>query len=149
MQDDREILIIEDNPGDVRLMREALKDVRPPVSVHDAMDLDTALRFLRQQGEFKAAKRPSMIFLDFNLQGSSSRAVLSEIKSDEALHVIPVIVLTSSDSERDIRDAYDLHANCYLCKPGDLDSFLRTIQLAAEFWLNMACLPSVRSRPPM
>jgi len=99
------------------------------------------LRFLRKEGPFRTSKRPSMIFLDFNLQGSSSRDILAEIKADERLRIIPVIVLTSSDSERDIKDAYDLHANCYLRKPGDLDSFFRTIQSAAEFWLNVACLP--------
>ncbi len=141
MRHDREILIIEDNPGDVRLVREALREVVPPVEIHAVTESGAALQFLRNLGEFQSAPRPSLIFLDFNLSGSSSRDLLSEIKSDEDLRLIPVVILTSSDAERDIREAYGLHANCYLRKPGDLDSFLRTIQSAAQFWLNVACPP--------
>ena len=134
----REVLIIEDNPADVRLMREALREVQPSIRVRSVGDGDEALRFLRQEGEYAAVPRPSLIFLDFNLPKSDSRDLLRRIKEDEQLRLIPVAVLTTSDAEKDIREAYGLHANCYLRKPVDLDSFLKTIRLAAHFWLDLA-----------
>ncbi len=137
----RGILIIEDNPGDVRLMREALRDVEPPVTIHVAADGEQALRLLRGEERNAAALKPALIFLDFNLPKSDSREILHQIKDDPRLRVIPIAVLTTSDSERDIREAYELYANCYLRKPGDLDSFLHTIRSAAFFWLNVASLP--------
>jgi chemotaxis family two-component system response regulator Rcp1 len=144
---EREILIIEDNPGDVRLMREALRELNPPVTLHSAGDGEEALAFLRQEGPHTNAPRPSLIFLDFNLPKSDSRDVLRQLKTDPDLRVIPVAVLTSSDSERDIREAYELYANCYLRKPGDLDSFFHTIQMATQFWLDIAYLPKMPSSP--
>lgn len=137
----RDILIVEDNPGDVRLMREALRNVEPPIAIHVAGDGEEALRFLRREGEHAGAPKPLLIFLDFNLPKADSRDILREMKCDPALRLIPVAVLTTSDSERDIRDAYELHANCYLRKPGDLDGFLNTIRAAADFWLNVAYVP--------
>jgi chemotaxis family two-component system response regulator Rcp1 len=134
----REILMVEDNPGDVRLVREALRDLKPEVTLRSAPDGDEALRILRRQGEHSGALRPRLILLDFNLPKSDSRAVLREIKTDAALRAIPVAVLTTSDAEKDIQEAYDLHANCYLRKPVDLDAFLTTIRSTAEFWLNVA-----------
>jgi chemotaxis family two-component system response regulator Rcp1 len=134
----RQILIVEDNPGDVRLMREALREVLPEVQIQEAGDADQALAYLRREGPNANALRPSLIFLDFNLPKSGSRMLLQTIKQDEDLRLIPVAVLTTSDSERDIRDAYELHANCYLRKPIDLDGFFNTIRTAAAFWLKVA-----------
>jgi two-component system, chemotaxis family, response regulator Rcp1 len=138
----RGILIVEDNPGDVRLMREALQTVEAAITIHVAGDGEEALRFLRREGQHAAAHRPALIFLDFNLPRADSREILRQIKGDRCLRLIPVVVLTSSDSERDVRDAYELYANCYLRKRGDLDSFLNTIRAAANFWLNIANVPS-------
>lgn len=138
MQSQREILVVEDNPGDIRLMREALRDIQPSVSVQVAMDADQALLYLRRREPHVGAQRPSLIFLDFNLPKAGSRDLLRLIKEDEELRLIPVAVLTTSDSEKDIRDAYELHANCYLRKPVDLDGFFATIRSAADFWLRVA-----------
>jgi len=134
----RHILIVEDNPGDVRLMREALRDLKPPVTIHVAGDGEEALLFLRRQAPHSDAPRPGLIFLDYNLPKANSRELLREIKSDEQLRMIPIAVLTTSDAERDVRDAYELYANCYLRKPVDLDGFFDTIRSAAHFWLDVA-----------
>jgi two-component system, chemotaxis family, response regulator Rcp1 len=134
----RDILIIEDNPGDVRLMREALREVQPAPTIHVAGDGEEAMKFLRQSGSHSNAPRPRLVFLDFNLPKSDSRELLREIKRDPSLRVIPVAILTSSDAERDIKDAYESYANCYLRKPVDLDSFFKTIRVTAEFWLDVA-----------
>jgi CheY-like chemotaxis protein len=133
----RKILIVEDNPGDVRLMREALREIDPPVTLEIAADADDALAFLIKQKE-NGGGFPGLIFLDFNLPKAGSRDLLRQLKNDESLRMIPIAVLTTSDAERDIRDAYELHANCYLRKPVDLDGFLTTIRLAANFWLKVA-----------
>ncbi len=138
----REILIVEDNPGDVRLMKEALKVLEPPVNVHVASDGDQAIQFLRREGEYAAAPKPSLIFLDFNLPRSGSCDLLQEVKQNESLTCIPVAVLTTSDMDRDIRQAYELHANCYIRKPADLDGFFNTIRTVAQFWLDVALRPS-------
>jgi CheY-like chemotaxis protein len=138
---DRAILIVEDNPGDVRLIREALRHIEPPITIDVAGDGEEAMRFLRREGQHAQARKPALIFLDFNLPKADSRDVLRQMKQDQRLRLIPVAVFTTSDSERDIREAYELYANCYLRKPGDLDSFLNTIQAAAHFWLNVAYAP--------
>lgn len=142
MPGQRVVLIIEDNPADVRLIREAFRDVHPPVVIQVASDGDEALQMVRREGQHAAAPRPSLIFLDFNLPKSNSREVLRQLKQDVKLRTIPVAVLTTSESERDIQDAYELYANCYLRKPVDLDSFLSTIQAAVRFWLDVAYLPA-------
>jgi CheY-like chemotaxis protein len=138
----RQILLIEDNPGDVRLMREALRDVSEGAELKVVSDGAQALRYLRRQEEFADAARPSLIFMDLNLPKSDARELLQEIKSDSEIRGIPVAVLTTSDAERDIREAYELHANCYLRKPGDLHSYLETVRQAVNFWLTVALLPS-------
>ncbi len=138
----RHILIVEDNPGDIRLMREALRDLQPPVTIHVAGDGDEALQFLRKQGVHADAPTPELIFLDYNLPKADSRGLLREIKQDEYLRLIPVAVLTTSDADKDIHDAYELHANCYLRKPVDLDGFFSIIRSAAHFWLEVASNPS-------
>lgn len=137
------ILIIEDNPADVRLMREALREMQPAVKLECFGDADSALEYLRTPKN----RMPSLIFLDFNLPRTGSREMLHTLKSDERLRIIPVAVLTTSDAERDIRDAYGLYANCYLRKPVDLDGFFSTIRGTATFWLEVACTipaPSVQ-----
>jgi CheY-like chemotaxis protein len=131
-------LVVEDNPADVRLMREALRDLEPPVTIHVAGDCEEAEHFLRREGNFAHAPTPDLIFLDFNLPKSDSREFLGKIKTHPQLRVIPVAVLTTSDADRDIREAYELHANCYLRKALDLDAFFRTIRDATHFWLDVA-----------
>jgi two-component system, chemotaxis family, response regulator Rcp1 len=138
----RGILIVEDNPGDVRLMREALRNIEPAITIHVAGDGEQALRLLRGEEQNAEAVRPTLIFLDFNLPKADSREILRQLKEDPRLRVIPIAVLTTSDSDRDIREAYELYANCYLRKPGDLDGFLNTIRTAANFWLNVASVPA-------
>ena len=133
-----QILIVEDNPGDIRLMREALRGIQPPATLHVAMDAEQAVEFLRRGAPDRTAQLPNLIFLDFNLPKSGSRELLRTLKDDPQLRLIPVAVLTTSDAEKDIRDAYELHANCYLRKPVDLDGFFSTIRNAANFWLNVA-----------
>jgi CheY-like chemotaxis protein len=136
------VLIIEDNPGDVRLMKEALRDSGLSVEIEVALDGDEALKFLNREAPHVGARRPSLIFLDLNLPKGISKDILRHIKTAPDLRTIPVAVLTSSDAERDIREAYELHANCYLRKPVDLDSFITTIRSAMTFWLGIACIPS-------
>jgi len=123
-------------------MREVLRDFDPPLELHVATDGDEALLFLARNGKYRDAPIPQLIFLDFNLPKSNSREVLEFIKKDEQLRLIPVAVLTTSDADRDIREAYELHANCYLRKPADLDGFFKTIREAAHFWLEVAHVPN-------
>jgi CheY-like chemotaxis protein len=137
----RLILVIEDNPGDIRLMKEALRDTQFNITLQIAMDGEQALKYLRQEPPYEDGRRPSLIFLDLNLPRGTSKDVLRHIKGDESLRSIPVAVLTSSDAERDIREAYELHANCYLRKPVDLDSFISTIRSTLTFWMGVACIP--------
>jgi len=137
----RDILIVEDNPADVRLMQEALRTLEPAVSVHVVADGEEALRFLRRQGSFASAPRPRLIFLDLNLPKAGSRDLLGQIKSKPELRLIPIAILTSSDSEKDVTDAYELQANCYLTKAPDLDSFFQIVRWAAYFWLDIATPP--------
>ncbi len=133
--------MIEDNPGDARLAREALKDGPLPVRLHVAADGDSGLDFLRRRGAHAAAPRPHLVLLDLNLPGKSGREVLAEIKADADLCRIPVVILSSSQAEKDVRDCYDLHANCYVAKPGDLEQFLRVVRAIEDFWLTVAKLP--------
>jgi CheY-like chemotaxis protein len=143
----RDILIVEDNPADVRLMQEALRTLEPPVAVHVAGEADRALRFLRRQGEFGSAPRPRLIVLDFNLPKSGSLDLLRQVKADPTLRLLPVAILTSSDAGKDINDAYELHANCYLTKAPDLESFFQIIRWTAYFWLDIAKPPPAPAEP--
>lgn len=122
-------------------MREVLRDFDPPIELHVAADGEEALVYLRRAGKDQDAPIPQLIFLDFNLPKSNSREVLEFIKKDAQLRLIPVAVLTTSDADRDIREAYELHANCYLRKPADLDGFFKTIREAVHFWLKVAHVP--------
>jgi two-component system, chemotaxis family, response regulator Rcp1 len=136
-----DILLVEDNPGDVRLTVEALKEgkVRNRLSVVE--DGVEALAFLRHEGKYADAPRPDVILLDLNLPRKDGRAVLAEIKADEGLRRIPVVVLTTSSSEQDILRSYDLHANCYITKPVDLEQFIEVVKGIEEFWLTIVKLP--------
>lgn len=136
-----EILLVEDNPGDVRLAQEGLKEgkIRNHLSV--VRDGEEALAYLRREGEYSDATRPDLILLDLNLPRKDGRETLAEIKADPALLGIPVVVLTMSKAEEDILDAYALHANCYITKPIDLDQFIRVVNSIEEFWFTIVRLP--------
>lgn len=136
-----EILLVEDNPGDVRLTMEALREgkVRNRLSV--ASDGVEALAFLRREGRYHDAPRPDIILLDLNLPRKSGREVLAEIKTDPLLRRIPVIVLTTSVAEEDIVKSYDLHVNCYITKPVEMDQFIHAIQTIDRFWFHIVTLP--------
>jgi len=136
-----EILLVEDNPGDVLLTREAMKagKLRNRLSVvGDGVD---ALAFLRRQGSFADAPRPDLILLDLNLPRKDGREVLAEIKDDPQFRAIPVVVLTTSAAEQDVERAYNLHANCYITKPVDFNQFMNVIEQVDNFWINVVTLP--------
>jgi CheY-like chemotaxis protein len=137
-----EILLVEDNPGDVRLTLEALKEGRVRHHLHVAHDGVEALAFLRRQGQFAAAVRPDLILLDLNLPRMDGREVLAEVKSDPTLKIIPIVVLTTSRAEQDIFFSYQLQANCYITKPVDLERFITVVRSIEEFWLTIVTLPS-------
>jgi len=137
-----EILLVEDNPGDVRLVREALREGDVRNNLHVAPDGVEALRFLRREDGVADAVRPDLILLDLNLPRKDGREVLEALKSDPALRSIPVVVLTSSQAEQDIARAYDLHANCYVTKPVDLERFITVVKSIETFWFTIVKLPS-------
>jgi two-component system, chemotaxis family, response regulator Rcp1 len=137
-----DILLVEDNPGDVLLTREAFREGRLAHRLWTVQDGEEALQFLRQTGEFSDAPRPDVILLDLNLPKKDGRELLAEMKSDDSLRQIPVIVLTTSEAEQDIWRAYKLHANCYLTKPIEVDEFIRKIRSLEEFWLSIVRLPA-------
>jgi chemotaxis family two-component system response regulator Rcp1 len=138
-----EILLVEDNPGDVRLTKEALKDAKVRNHLNVVMDGAEAMAFLRRQGKHAAAVRPDLILLDLNLPKKNGREVLEEIKKDDSLQHIPVVILTTSQAEQDILESYRLRANAYVTKPVDLEQFLKVVGLIEEFWLEIVKL----SRP--
>jgi two-component system, chemotaxis family, response regulator Rcp1 len=137
-----EILLVEDSPGDVKLTEEALRDADVPNNLHVARDGEEALRFLRREGDFKDRPRPDLILLDLNMPRMDGREVLARLKADEELKRIPVIILTTSQSEDDIAEAYNLAANCYVAKPVDLDEFLDVVRAIDDFWLTLVKLPA-------
>ena len=144
MMDSRpiEILLVEDNPGDVRLTQEALYENKVNNNLHVAVDGIEALAFLRKEGKYADKPRPDMIMLDLNMPRKDGRQVLAEIKSDPDLKRIPVVILTTSESERDIIESYNLHANCYVAKPVDLDRFIEVVRQVEGFWLSIVKLPN-------
>jgi CheY-like chemotaxis protein len=135
------ILLVEDNPGDVRLTREALKEGKILNDLSVVGDGVEALAYLRREDGYAGAERPDLILLDLNLPKKDGREVLEEIKRDGDLKKIPVVVLTTSAAERDVLKAYDLHANCYIAKPVDLGQFMKVVQLIEDFWLTIVRLP--------
>ena len=136
-----EILLVEDNPGDVDLAREALENSKIRNTLSVVGDGEEALAFLHRRGKYAAAPRPDLILLDLNLPRKSGREVLAEIKSDDHLKRIPVVILTVSKDEEDILASYNLHANCYITKPIDLHQFLRVVRAIEDFWLTIVKLP--------
>jgi CheY-like chemotaxis protein len=136
-----EILLVEDSPTDVLLAKEAFEYSKIANNIHVAKDGVEALAFLRGEGEFKNAPRPGLILLDLNLPKKDGREVLSEIKSDESLKRIPVIVLTTSKSEADVLKAYGLHANCYIVKPVDFEKFTEVVKSLENYWFSIVTLP--------
>ncbi len=136
-----EILLVEDNPGDVRLTKEALKEGKVVNNLHTVEDGEEAMAYLRRQSPYAQATRPDLILLDLNLPKKSGREVLEEIKEDPDLRRIPVVILTISEAEQDIIKSYNLHANCYITKPVNLEQFMEVVQSIENFWLTVVMLP--------
>ncbi|ELY60527.1 response regulator receiver protein [Natronococcus amylolyticus DSM 10524] len=136
-----QLLLVEDNPGDVRLTREAFKQGRIDNDLHTVSDGSDALDFLHQRGEYEDAPRPDLVLLDLNLPRKDGEEVLADLKDDPQLQSIPVIVLTSSRAEEDIARSYELHANAYLTKPVDPDEFIETVRAFEKFWFSVVRLP--------
>ena len=139
------VLLVEDNPGDVRLTQEAFREVNPSVQLHVANDGTEAMAFLRHQGAFSGAPRPDFILLDLNLPKMDGREVLAQIKADADLKSVPTFVLTTSKDAKDIAQSYKLQANCYLVKPMQLDAFKKLMQSINDFWLTNVELPHMVS----
>lgn len=136
-----EILLVEDSPADVRLTEEALKEEKLFVNLNVVTDGVEAMAYLRREGRYAGALRPDLILLDLNLPRKDGREVLKEIKSDEELRVIPVVVLTISRAEEDVAKSYHLQANCFITKPIDLNQFSKVVKTIQEFWLTIVRLP--------
>ena len=137
-----EILLVEDNPGDVRLVEEALKDGRGNTRLNIVEDGIEAIAYLRKEDGYGEVTRPDLILLDLNLPRKDGREVLAEIKEDPSLRRIPVVVLTTSESETDIRNAYELYANCYITKPSGLEQFVEVMKSVQYLWSRVATLPA-------
>jgi CheY-like chemotaxis protein len=136
-----DVLLVEDNPGDVRLTREAFRDARLHINLSVASDGVEAMAFLHREGAYAQAPRPDLILLDLNLPKRDGREVLEEIKSSPTLRSIPVVVLTTSAAESDVLRSYQLHANCYISKPVGLEGFLAVVKSIDDFWLTVVKLP--------
>jgi len=136
-----DILLVEDSPSDVLLTREALRDARIANDLSVARDGEEAMDYLRQEGAHADKPRPDIVILDLNLPRKDGREVLREIKSDESLRRIPVVVLTTSSSDSDIGDCYDSHANCFLTKPIDFEEFIDVVRSMEHFWISVVRLP--------
>ncbi|MBA3045822.1 MAG: response regulator [Candidatus Thermoplasmatota archaeon] len=137
-----EILLVEDNPGDVRLTQEAFKEGKLQNKLSVVNDGEEAMAFLRREGQYADAPRPDIVLLDLNMPKKNGSEVLAEIKNDPNLKRIPVVILTTSKAEEDILKTYDLHANCYITKPVDLNQFMTIVKYIKEFWLSIVMLPS-------
>jgi two-component system, chemotaxis family, response regulator Rcp1 len=137
-----EILLVEDSPGDIRLTREALREGKVQNNLHVVQDGVGAMAFLRGQGAYLGVPRPDLILLDLNLPRKDGREVLSDIEADPSLRSIPVVVLTSSQAETDILRAYNLHANCYVTKPVELEQFITIVRSIESFWFSIVMLPA-------
>ena len=144
-----EILLVEDNAGDIRLMQEAFREAGCFAKLNVARNGPQALAFLRRENPYQASPRPAFILLDLNLPGANGLELLAEIKKERGLRQIPVIVLSTSTRAEDIAKAYDLHANCYISKPADLESLVEVARIIEAFWLGTAAAPDVSPRPRM
>ena len=136
-----DVLLVEDNPGDVRLTKEALREAKFRNRLNVVTDGEEAMAYLRREGKYAEASRPDLILLDLNLPRKDGREVLSEIKADPELRRIPVVVVTSSKAEEDVVRTYDLHANCFVTKPVGLEEFMHVVRSVEEFWLGIVRLP--------
>jgi CheY-like chemotaxis protein len=136
-----EILLVEDSPGDIRLTKEALKESRISNHLHIVTDGIEATNFLMKVGEFKNAPTPDLILLDLNLPKKNGFEVLKEIKENDDLKIIPVVILTTSESEKDILQSYQLHVNCFVSKPVEFDAFFNVIRTIEDFWFTIVKLP--------
>jgi chemotaxis family two-component system response regulator Rcp1 len=137
-----DILLVEDSEGDARLSLEAMRDSKIRNKMHHVVDGEEAMAFLRKEGKYSKAPRPDLILLDLNLPKKDGREVLAEIKNDDELKRIPVVVLTVSSAEEDILKSYNLHANCFITKPLDLGQFMKVVQSVEDFWLTIVKLPN-------
>jgi CheY-like chemotaxis protein len=140
-----EILLVEDNPGDIRLTQEALRDNKVRNNMAVARDGAEAMAILRREGQYADSPRPDLILLDLNLPKIDGREVLRRIKDDKELQVIPVVILTSSTDEQDVLKAYGLHANCYVPKPVELEQFMEVVRSIEGFWLTIVSLPEAKA----
>lgn len=141
-----EVLLVEDNPADVRLMQEALRDSKVNNTLHVVNDGEQAMSFLRREEKYSGSPYPDLILLDLNLPGKDGRDVLDEIKNDPVLKQIPVVVITTSSAEEDILKSYKLHANCYVTKPVDLEQFIKVVHAIEDFWFTIVKLPNSNRR---
>jgi CheY-like chemotaxis protein len=139
-----DILLVEDNPGDIRLTREVLKEGKISNTLNVVTDGEEALKYLMKEGEYTNALSPDLILLDLNLPKIDGRQVLEHIKNHPKLKIIPVIVLTTSEAEKDVLDMYENHANCYITKPVDFDQFISVIKTIEDFWLTLVKLPRMK-----
>jgi CheY-like chemotaxis protein len=139
--DDIQILLVEDNPGDVRLTIEALRGAKVANELHVVGDGESALDFLHRRGAYADAVRPDIILLDLNLPRLEGREVLAQVKSDPGLSTIPIIILTTSSADIDIQQSYELHANCFISKPVDFTEFIEAVRSLEGFWLKIVRLP--------
>lgn len=139
-----EILLVDDNPADVRLMREAFRETRLNSTLRVAADGIEAMAYLRHEGDYASMPRPDMVLLDLNLPRKNGHEVLAEIRRDPSLRLIPVVVLTTSSSPDDIQRSYDLQANCFITKPTDIERFIGAVKTIGEHWLRLASLPDSR-----
>lgn len=136
-----EILLVEDNQGDIELIREALLESKVKNILNVVIDGVQAMEYLRKEGMYKNAVRPDLVFLDLNMPKKDGREVLKEIKSDEKLRQIPVVIMTTSQDEQDIAKSYDLQANCYVTKPVDFEQFIKVVRSIENFWFTVVQLP--------
>ena len=136
-----EILLVEDNPGDVRLTQEAFRENKIRNRLNVVQNGEEAMNYLRKKGQYEDAAKPGLIMLDLNLPRKDGREVLAEIKSDPDLRRIPVVILTTSESEDDVHRTYSLHANCYITKPVDMQQFVKVVEAVEHFWLSVVSLP--------
>lgn len=141
MAQEIKILLVEDNEGDILLTLEALREARVSNSIDVVRDGEKAMNYLRREKEFKDVKTPGLILLDINLPKIDGKEVLANIKNDEELKIIPVVMLTTSDSEKDILESYNSHANCYITKPVGFQNFMEVMQTIKDFWISIVQLP--------
>jgi two-component system response regulator len=140
------LLLVEDNPGDVELTREALKESKMLCTLNVVRDGVAAMAYLHKEGDYEHADRPDLILLDLNLPKKNGQEVLREIKEDEGLRKIPIVILTMSEAEGDVLKAYQLHANCYITKPVDFTQFVHVVRSIDNFWFTVVTLPTVTGK---